>query len=263
MKGLITFTAALAFSGVHAGYSQSTKTLSHSYTNVRVVKLDASGECKIERSPDDDLSIGLTYSYPEGEIINSFDQAGDSLWVHQKYHAPSVKNDGRWTITIPDNCRVRIVSANGPVLIRQIHADVDAVTASGDIAVNGARGVFRLTTHKGSIDIQNTDLSGPSWLTSSKGDIRVTASATLTQDLNLVTGSGDVELHLNKYPFHGSIQATANKKHGRIRIPFSNPAVNEDHENRDILVHQSYLVSTAEPVITLRSSDGSVVIERQ
>jgi len=264
MKRRATFATVVVVSMLYGvAYAQSTKSIRHTYSDVRLIILNASGDCKLAKSPDSKLTVELAYSYPDDEIIYSFEQAGDSLFVRQKYHAPSVRNDGRWTITVPDHSQVRIILGNGSVIMSQLNVDAEAETASGDITVAQASGTFRLSTSKGSIDIADTHFSGQSSFASSKGDIRVTMPSKLIFDLTLKAGSGNIQLRLNQNPFEGTIIATANKKHGKIQIPFLNPVVTEQPENRDILVQKTYYVGSAKPMVKLSSGNGLIIIKKQ
>ena len=124
------------------------------------------------------------------EVTLEADSAGAQELVERATVEDQPSSDYRVVrVRIPHQHGMRFGRRNG-VTVRigmPLHGDVDVVTASADVELNGAIGEAKVTTASG--DITADDASGDLRATSGSGDISV---GTVAGDLRMQSASGDV-----------------------------------------------------------------------
>ena len=246
---LVSLMLVLIVADVNAGRE---KEIIKTFDNKESVEINTvSGDCIVTKGNTEKIEVHLVYQIrPQDSFEPKFQERGNKLRLGERFHGSS-SGYSRWTITVPDETRIRfssasgefsieglkgeisaetasgditarncagefdLESASGDIIINHFSGDVDVSTASGDIRAVGIDGVVSLGTASGGIDVEGA--KGEIELESASGDID--ASEIVIQDMSAFqTASGKVRVQLAESPVHHLILSSAS---GRVVLDYA------------------------------------------
>jgi hypothetical protein len=163
------------------------KEITKTFNGIKRVRINtASGSCVIKKSDTPAVTLQLKYTYDDDDYTAYMVQEGDELVAKEKFHRNSSNGSASWTLTIPNDIKVKFVTGSGDIEASGLSLMLEATTGSGEFEFNGVGGNVECTTGSGDIDLQN--VSGELKATSGSGSFYVSKSK---GTLKLTTGSGN------------------------------------------------------------------------
>jgi DUF4097 and DUF4098 domain-containing protein YvlB len=221
-----------------------------------------SGEIKLS-----EISGEISVNTKSGDI--KIDEPGDKLEI----------NTASGNVNISDaNERLKITTASGDVNVnkagdgikintdggdiklKKIKGEVEIKSEKGDISISDVKGKLEISTTKGDIDISDFNPAKQTSLNSTSGKIKVELSNSLSEDLLLSTGSGDILLDFDGNSTDGYYEFFASKNPSKIEIPVDFQLVSSKGE--DSKTEKFFKSGTGKPKITMKTESGDLKIEK-
>ena len=157
---LVIFVIALLVLFVN-GYGSPKKEITKTFKDVKVVRIETvSGDCVVKKGDFDEVKVYLTYSYsPEGSFEPELVQRGTRLVLSEDFRSwrGNVEGESTWSLTVPDNIKIRFSTASGDLEVEDLKAEIEAETASGDILLRNVTGEFDIQTASGDIEAEEVE----------------------------------------------------------------------------------------------------------
>lgn len=111
------------------------KEISKTFGGVKSVRITtASGNCRILKSADATVTIGVRHAFDESEFEPVLAQDGDRLELKENYKAQSVSGTSPvWTMSIPEGIEVRFRTGSGSIEAASMKLQLDVNTGSGSV----------------------------------------------------------------------------------------------------------------------------------
>lgn len=170
--------------GAYAGEKKITKTFgAKSEIQIKTV----SGDCIVNTSAGNKIQVVILYTYPEDVYKPSFEEAGDTLVMKEKFEG-SAHGSSTWTVTVPVKTKITFHSASGDFSAAGLKNDLKAKTASGDFNVENIEGSVMIGTASG--DLKANNISGNVSFKAASGDMDIRK---VSGKLEFKVASGDLE----------------------------------------------------------------------
>jgi len=190
----------LVFAGCAEPLLAPTPGVSRSFTGVRVLEVrQAQGETRIERSPDNTVSVAYRYSYPESCFRLGITQTGDVLAIHDVFEPVACPGRSERTIRVPDGVTISFIGLQADLTMVGIDAGI--VAYSRDMMV------------------RDLTLSGETELYSIGGDAFVSLDQIEDHGLTVSSSHGRATLNIARSQLRGRFEFNAVSAN-QIRSPY-------------------------------------------
>ncbi len=176
------------------------KELNKSFTGIKKIRMNtSSGGCKIGKSSNASVTVGVKYSFDDDQFEPSIVQEGDRLVIREKFKGHSVSGDADWVLSVPDNTDIQFNTGSGNVESSNMALQLDAVTGSGDLVFTNITGEIKGTTGSGDVELDN--FNGEIDATTGSGSMSVNKSS---GEIKLNCGSGNIRITDSKATFRAN-----------------------------------------------------------
>jgi hypothetical protein len=217
-------------------------------------KLATSG-CSITASPDDQIHVKVTYSYPEDAYRVEITERGHSVTLSEDFIEKNPRGSAEWQVQVPAHTEIKFNSGTGSLEISEVDLIIEGNSGTGSITVSKSKGEFELNSGTGSVEV--VDSEGEFELNSGTGKVRAsnskgefkansgtgkvfgerleftdqaefnsgTGSAEVIRpigqdfELSISSGTGSAVLDLDGAPLQGYFEFSAHVRAGRIVCP--------------------------------------------
>jgi len=194
--------------------------INNTYAKKEFVKLKAIlGSCKVIKSKDDSIRVGLLYSFSDDEYRAVFSESRDSLLLEEEFSEKSPIGASSWIIAVPEDMRLFLSSATGNISVEGVQSEIKAETGTGTVEVNKSTGTFDFGTGTGNVQGTDIIIHGCSRFTSGTGRVDITLSGSVDYDMTVASGMGDAILNYNGNPLRGHFVMIAKHELGCIVSP--------------------------------------------
>ena len=230
----------------------SAREITETFRPVGLVTISTtSGDCAVRIGGDSEIRVDVTHSYPAGTFEAEMEMRINELVLKERFRAPARRGNSSWTITVPEQARIRFSTASGDfeaaglvasfeadtasggIRLERCEGDVDINTASGDIRLDRMSGALRansasaaargsdlsgkfdIRTASGDIDLDG--VRGTVMLRSASGDVEVTGLR-VDAESGFSSASGDVNVRLAESPVHDLTLSSAS---GRATLDYA------------------------------------------
>lgn len=146
-----------------------------------------SGDLVVRVGENNKITVELEHSVrPADKYEPRFKERGSVLELSEHFYG-STNGGSYWTVTVPQNTRIRFSTASGNLSIEGLAGDIDADLASGDIDMFDCTGEFDISTASGSFDLDSC--SGIFDAKTASGNIRATRCS---GDFDMSVASGSI-----------------------------------------------------------------------
>ncbi|NPE27346.1 hypothetical protein HNV12_05075 [Methanococcoides sp. SA1] len=257
------------------------------------------GDCEILKSNDNKIHVNVDYSYSEDIFKAVFKEKNDKLLIEEKFE-DNDDNDGEsiWKISIPDGMEVEFSSATGCLTLKGINAKLEGSSGTGCLTGENLSGEYELGSGTGNIEV--TDSEGDFELNSGTGNVKIsnskgefdansgtgkviaeniiildsadfgsgTGKVEVSEikgkdfDLEIGSGTGNVELDLKGKTIDGHYILETRDKIGRISCPFKFDNEEKFEDGNSKKIRKSFTIGKSSTEISLSSGTGKVVLKK-
>jgi len=276
------------------------KNINKTYSGIDELEIElVLSSCEIIKSNDTKIHVNVEYTYNEDVYKVVFKEKTDKLVVEEKFE-DNDDNDGEsiWKISIPDGMEVEFSSATGCLTLKGINAKLEGSSGTGCLTGENLSGKYELGSGTGNIEV--TDSEGDFELNSGTGNVKISNSkgefdansgtgkviaeniiildsADMGSgtgkvivinvqgkefELEISSGTGNVELDLDGKKLDGHYILESRDKKGRIVSPFKIENTEEIDEGDSKRIRKSFTIGKSNTEISLSSGTGKVVLKK-
>jgi hypothetical protein len=258
----------------------------------------ALGDCRIEKSSDNQIHVHLVYSYEDSEAFEPrLEERARTLYLEEKFHRNNPQGYSRWTVAVPDNTEISFNSGTGNLMISGSNAKIEGNTGTGDIQADNAKGKFKLNSGTGSVDVRGSEgefklnsgtgrvkvedskgnfkansgtgdveahgltIEFEGDFNSGTGDVEVSFPKGEDFDLNASSGTGDAVVDMQGNPIQGYFEFSAQAKRGRIVSPVKFDKEEEYMEGDHKYLMKSFTKGKKSPRVYIKTGTGTAKLK--
>ena len=158
--------------------------------------------------------------------------------------------------------KMKINTGSGDVDLSNSKGEFTINLGSGDIEANKLTGEFSMNVGSGDIDTKDIVLTEASSFNAGSGDVRITLSSALKNDISVNSGSGNAILDFNGLKVEGDFTMKANKRHGDISAPFEFDKVTEEENGNQTIIKKTAKVGNSNVKIRIATGSGRAAVEK-
>ncbi len=189
MKLKITL-AALFISGALIAQDKITREFSDID---RITMSTGSADCIVKKSSGNKITVEVIHYYGD-DYKPTIEKEGNALRIKEPRNnrsgwSWSGDRSPKWTLTIPDNIRLKYNTGSGDFMASDLKLEIDLNAGSGDIIVDNMSG--ELVSNNGSGDMELDGFDGDLRANTGSGDINISQAK---GDLSINCGSGEISI---------------------------------------------------------------------
>lgn len=230
-------TLSLLFAFALFSVANAQKVVTKVFEVKEAIKISTvSGDCVIKISDGNEIKVHLSYTYDDDCFSYKFNEKSDHLEIKEEFDG-NCSGKSAWTITIPENTRVKFNSASGDIEINGVTNSIDVNTASGDIKLSNLKGKIKLNTASG--DVKLNTINSNLKLNTASGDID---AENLDGKIKIITASGDVDINKANgelYVNSASGEIEAKNLNGNIKINTASGDIDIENAKGELSVNSA------------------------
>jgi len=189
-KSVTGFMCMLIIFLVFSVCAQGPKEIHKTFQAKKLVHIEiTSGDCTIKPGDQNEIKVDVYYDVrPEDAFEADILERNDEIKIKERWHG-NASGKVTWTVTVPGETDIDFSAASGDLTLEGIRGVIEAGTASGDIRIRDSEGELEISTASG--DINLAQVNGEIELSTASGDIR---ASEVNGQFDFSTASGDIRL---------------------------------------------------------------------
>ncbi len=298
MKSLRTSLTLFLLIAFCAHFSIAQKSIDKSFSGIDKIEMSVgSGDAVFKKTASNEIQLNLTHSY-NFDYNPTIEKRGSKLVIEDDDDMPRNTNgSATWTFELPDGIDIEFNTGSGDAELKNIvteasmnsgsgdfeisdvngeftintgsgdiemdnsKGELGLNTGSGDIEIDGMTGEARANTGSGDIEGKNIEVTAGSTFNSGSGDVELSLSSALEDDISLNSGSGDAVLDFQGNKITGEIVMEVNKQYGKIVAPFEFDKTEEIGDGRNAKIRKIKRFGSADIRVKISSGSGTAEIK--
>jgi hypothetical protein len=239
------------------GFSQK-ENIKETFDNVQKIKVDvAVGNIAIEKSPSGNTVLTGEYDSEKLDVEISFSNGKLSVVEKTKKRNSNGSIDSHYKLQIPANLEMNVNTGTGKIVVvnhkgdlklnsgtgsvellnsegelslnsgtgrvsmTNCQGELNANSGTDDVVIENVTGVISANSGTGNVSAKNINLKGNGNFNSGTGNVQLTLTSPVTQNLSVNSGTGSATLDMNGQNFDGTLVMACGEKAGSISAPFN------------------------------------------
>ncbi len=195
IANVIVLLLLLSFSDIFS--MQNPSKINKTFPVKKLVEIHTvSGDCIIKKGPSSQITVDLEIKVDPADAFKpEFDERTDRLKLSEDWSGRA-SGSVTWTVTVPPETEIELVTASGDVFVNGLTKEVDIKTASGNITIENSAGDIEVKTASG--DVMLKDSGGNVEISVASGDVK---AVHINGDIEISAASGDINIDDSKGEF--------------------------------------------------------------